>query len=305
MRTWGAVLISMAVWWGCGGDDWSSVSGTPSSLSFTDVWAFSDDQVWVVDGGPDVHVYDGSGWNTMDTPALGLTCIFALSATEVYLCAGSDVLHYDGATFSVNNLSTPTGVDDSSDIWASSSADVWVVGYDGRAAHYDGSSWSGHNIGSQFNSSVWGSGPEDVYAMGTFDLVHYDGTSWSEIELDGSGAGDGQVWGTGPTDVWVLTDSYDLHHYDGSAWSIIETDFVGDLAAVWGPAPDDLWAVGSAGEIAHYNGSSWSEVTHQRIGAPYLRMFTAVHGSSSTNVWAVGHQLGEGGSTGIIYRYDP
>ncbi len=80
---------------------------------------------------------------------------------------------------------------------------------------------------------------------------------------------------------------------------------VGLARVVWDPSPDDLWAVGSAGAIAHYDGKSWRQVAHQQIGAPYLRLFLAVHGTSSTDVWAVGQQLGDGGSTGLIYHYQP
>ena len=306
MGTKGALLVLSGMLCACGGDDWSSVSGAPTSFVVNDVWAFSDTDVWFIDGGPNVHRYDGDGWSMLETPSTGgLGCIFALSASEVYLCAGGDVLLYDGSSFTVMNVSTATGIDSITDLWASSSIDIWAVGDDAIAAHYDGVTWTWTNIGSSFNSSVWGSGPQDVYAMGVFDLVHYDGVGWSEVSLD-SGAGDGQVWGTSASDVWVMTDSYSFSHFDGGSWQTIETDdFVGDLAAVWGPAPDDLWAAGSAGSIAHYDGNSWDEVTHQRIGAPYLRMFVAIHGSSSTNVWAVGQQLGEGGSTGIIYHYTP
>jgi len=287
----------------CGGGDWDSVSGTPSSYVIIDVWAFSETDVWFLDGGAIVHRYDGDSWSTLESPSTGgLGCIFALSATDVYLCAGDEVLRYDGANFTAMEVAGTTGLDSLTALWAASSTDIWVVGDSAIAAHYDGDTWTGTNIGSSFNSSVWGSGQQDVYAMGTFDLVHYDGADWSEVSLD-SGAGDGQVWGTGASDVWVMTDSYSVSHFDGVSWETIETDFVGDLAAVWGPAPDDLWAAGSAGSIAHYDGDSWDEVTHQSIGAPYLRMFLAVHGSSSSDVWAVGQQLGEGGSTGIIYHH--
>ena len=61
-------------------------------------------------------------------------------------------------------------------------------------------------------------------------------------------------------------------------------------------------AAGSAGAIAHHDGSSWKEVDHQEIGAPYLRQFLAVHGSSADEVWIVGRQLGERGSSALIYR---
>jgi hypothetical protein len=103
-----------------------------------------------------------------------------------------------------------------------------------------------------------------------------------------------------------MTDSYQLSHFDGSDWQTIETeDFVGDLASVWGSAPDDLWGAGGAGAIAHFDGDSWDEVAHQKIGAPYLRQFVAVHGSASGDVWVVGQELGEGGSTGLIWHRGP
>ncbi len=292
----------------CGdaGDDWRSVSGAPSLLSVIDVWAFSTTDVWFLDGGPTVHRYDGSSWSTLETPSTGgLGCIFALSQSEVWLCAGTEVLYYDGTAFTATNVTTPTGLDGFTDLWASSQMDIWGVGDDGIVAHYDGSQWTGTIAGSPFKSSIWGSGPSDVYALSTFDLIHYDGSTWSEIDLD-AGANDGQVWGTSASDVWVMTDRSELSHFDGTNWQTVDTyDFVGDLATVWGPAPDDLWAAGGAGSIAHYDGSAWTEVTHQKIGAPYLRLFLAVHGTSSTDVWAVGQQLGEGGSSGLIYHYEP
>ncbi len=223
----------------------------------------------------------------------------------MWLGAGGGVLFYDGTTFAPMDVPTPTGLNGITAVWASSPTDVWAVGDDAVVAHYDGASWGRTIAGSPFKSSIWGSGPSDIYALSTFDLVHYDGSSWTEVSLD-AGAGDGQVWGTSASDVWVMTDSSQISHFDGARWETLETsDFVGDLAAVWGPAPDDLWAAGSAGAIAHYDGNSWTEVAHQEIGAPHLRLFLAMHGTSSTDIWAVGQQLGVGGSTRLIYRYQP
>ena len=301
--------IGLVLVMGCGsgaGSDWNPVSGAPNLITAIDVWAFSPSDVWVIDGSATVQRYDGDSWSTLDSGSSGgLLCIFALSPTEVWLCAGREVLFYDGTTFTPMDVSTPTGLDGITAVWASSQTDVWAVGDDAIVAHYDGASWGRTIAGSPFKSSIWGSGPSDIYALSTFDLVHYDGSSWTEVELD-AGGGDGQVWGTGASDVWVMTDSSEISHFDGARWETLETfDFVGDLAAVWGPAPDDLWAAGSAGAIAHYDGDSWTEVAHQQIGAPYLRLFLAVHGTSSTDIWAVGQQLGVGGSTALIYRYQP
>lgn len=303
-----ALLITSLALFACGGagDDWKSVGSTPAVPVVMDVWAFSETDVWFVDGSPTVHRYDGTEFSTIETSsATGLTCIFALSPTEVYLCADTGVLRYDGTSFSAMDVTPSTGLDGISSIWASSSDDVWAVGDDAIVARYDGSEWTRTLAGFTSNTSIWGSSPSDVYVLGTFELVHFDGNEWLEVSLDG-GAGDGEVWGTGPSDVWVMAESSELSHFNGSSWETIETfDFIGELAAVWGPSSDDLWAVGTAGSIAHYDGNSWDEVAHQRIGAPYLRLFLSVHGTSSSDVWAVGQQLGEGGSTGLIYHYEP
>jgi len=296
----------------CGGDDdaptggFEAVSDAPSLLAVIDVWAFSSTDVWFLDGSATVQRYDGASWSTLETPSTGgLGCIFALSPSDVWLCAGTEVLHWDGSAFTATDVTTGTGLDGLTAVWASSPTDLWAVGDDAIVAHGDGATWSGTIAGSPFNSSIWGSGPTDLYALGTFDLIHYDGSGWSEVTLDG-GAGDGQVWGTGPSDVWVMTDSYQLSHFDGGGWQTIETDdFVGDLSAVWGNSADDLWAAGGAGSIAHYDGESWDEVAHQKIGAPYLRQFVAVHGTASGDVWVVGQELGEGGSTGLIWHRSP
>lgn len=312
MRQGWLLAASVGALVACGGDDdaptggFEPVPGAPALLAVIDVWAFSASDVWFLDGSATVHRYDGASWSTLETPSTGgLGCIFALSPSDVWLCAGSQVLHYDGAEFTASEVTGATGLDGLTAIWASSPADLWAVGDDAIVAHGDGATWSGTIAGSPFMSSIWGSGPADIYALGTFDLIHYDGTGWSEVALDG-GAGEGQVWGTGASDVWVMTDSYQLSHRDGTGWQTVETgDFVGDLSTVWGTAPDDLWAAGSAGSIARYDGESWDEIGHQKIGAPYLRQFAAVHGTSSADVWVVGQELGENGSTALIWHRAP
>jgi hypothetical protein len=308
MRSAWLCLVCVLAACGSAADDWKTPSGAPQLMVVNDVWAFSETDVWFLDGSSTVQRFDGQSWSTLATPSMGgLGCIYAVSATEVWLCAGDELLHWDGTAFDEQiDIATLTGVNSLIGAWASSPSDIWLLGDDANVAHWDGVSWSASNNGASLSSSIWGSGPTDVYVLGTFDFVHNDGSGWSSVDLGpGGGGGDGQVWGTSASDVWVMTGSSNLHHFDGQAWETIETDFVGDPQAVWGPAPDDLWAVGSAGSIAHYDGSSWEEVTHQSIGAPYLRMLLAVHGTSTNDVWAVGNQLGEGGSTGIIWHYHP
>jgi len=77
------------------------------------------------------------------------------------------------------------------------------------------------------------------------------------------------------------------------------------VRSVWGASPDDVWGVGTAGSISKFRGDMWEELAHQRIGAPEQRQFFAIHGSSATDIWAVGHILDGSGTQGMIYHYDP
>jgi len=106
-------------------------------------------------------------------------------------------------------------------IWGVSSDDVWVAPYEGSMQHWDGSSWSEHNLGvnSARMLSVSGSSTNDVWAVGLHGLIeHWDGDQWNQVDA----------------------------HTDATLWS------------VWAPAADDAWAVG--GTIMHWEGDSWQRV---------------------------------------------
>ena len=50
---------------------------------------------------------------------------------------------------------------------------------------------------------VWGSGPDDVFAVGAGTILHYDGTTWTNMASN-SKMGGGAVWGSGPNDVYAV-----------------------------------------------------------------------------------------------------
>ena len=299
-----AAIIAVMSLAGCSGGDvgggFTPVAGAPALMNATHVWAFSPTNVWILDGTATVHRYDGATWSTLATPSAGgLGCIFALDETHVWLCAGAQVLAYDGSTFTASDVLSSSGIDSLTAFWASSPSDLWAVSSSATVAHFTGGAWTQMSAGEPNKSSIWGSSATDVYAFGVFDLSHYDGNSWTPVNVN-LGGGGGQVWGTSANDVWAMGGSSEIAHYDGTTWKTIELELVGELSALWGPAANDVWAVGSAGAIAHWDGSSWTQVGHQAIGAPYLRQFLDVHGSSAHDLWIVGHQLGSGGSTALI-----
>src|SRR2546430_2702678 len=70
------------------------------------------------------------------------------------------------------------------------------------------------------------------------------------------------VWGSGPDDVWAVGysngGSATIVHWNGSLWSMLPSPTMHLLEGVWGSGSNDVWAVGGA--IVHWDGSAWSTV---------------------------------------------
>ncbi len=98
-----------------------------------------------------------------------------------------------------------------------------------------------------FLSSVWGSGPNDVFIVGgkgEGEIYHYDGISWEPMTVpDGAGL---LVWvfGFGPNDVYSVGVGGTFIHYDGVAWSALDSGTSEHLWGIWGRSATEMWLVG-------------------------------------------------------------
>jgi hypothetical protein len=179
-----------------------------------------------------------------------------------------------------------------SDIWGTSSSDVFAVGEEGTIYHYDGAVWSGMDAGwPGFIDSVWGSSSTDVYGGAEGNtLVHYDGTAWSELSVDVGPYYKAFIWGSSEDDVFVVGRGGGIWHYDGVTWSQMASGTTKFVLGVWGTASDNVFAVGSSGTILHYDGSAWSH-----LSSPLTANLSGVWAHSETDVFAAG---------GSVYHYD-
>ncbi len=192
------------------------------------------------------------------------------------------------------------------DVWASSSADVWVAGERGTVLRYDGSSWSAMMTGTIAPlSGITGTSASDVWAAGS-DLLHYANGAWSKVDwIPPKGPFSwriNDIWAASPSEAWVVSEYFDgypnsnssILYFDGSKWS--EATFDGynrSLRAVWGSSRSSVWIVGTEevfqngptwrGGIWHYNGTAWSSVPISTVAG-----LSGIWGSSSSDVWAVG-----------------
>ena len=98
------------------------------------------------------------------------------------------------------------------------------------------------------------------------------------------------------------------------AWQRVATPNIGnggnDLRGVTALSPTDAWAVGSGWDdaedhstalITHWDGAEWSLVDSPTVGDATL--LSAVHGTATGDVWAVGTSVTEGNGRALIERW--
>jgi hypothetical protein len=250
-----------------------------------------------------------------DRPGLNIELGAVYGGNGVWVCSsalafvvGSGVGIYDGTHWKAALLGFDSSAANA--VWGTSGHNVWAVGNYGLVSHFDGTSWhSQHLAFASVLRSVWGSGPSDVYAVGTDNtgqeaIMHFNGTSWSEIRQVGASALF-SVWGSGPNDVWAVgVGGLGIFVVHGSASSGFTRDPIsgstaGALYGVWADSPTDVWAVGDQ-IVLHRTSSGWTPI----LTGEQLR---TVWGRSSTEVYMAAQSgaILKYGSGGLVYQVPP
>jgi hypothetical protein len=251
-----------------------------------DAWAAGDDGLLLQFDGASWRVYQqGTNWY--------LEGVAATEPSDAWAVGGNGTaLRFDGTRWA--QFDTPTR-EPLYAAWASSANDVWAVGSSGDCLgfvlRWNGSAWAYSSTpqAGRCLQDLSGSGPQDVWAVGSHVILHYDG-AWQLAPI--TDASD-SIWAAGPTDVWALQDSTPggpnanggVYHWDGNQWSLTQTGSDARLRKLWGAGAGDVWAVGDDGtQTWHYSGGAWSAVpTGLDDGSAGL---TALWGRSASDVWA-------------------
>ena len=224
------------------------------------------DDVWLVGaqpatGQPPLALHwDGKAWKAVDTKILhDLWWVHAFKDGPVFLSGGgASVLRVDGDV--VTRLPTPE--------------------------------FFGNTV-----FGVWGSAPDDVWAVGGFAgregfIWHWDGETFSDVALpaDLPRTDEGEipalfkVWGRGADDVWVVGGLGTILHFDGDAWKVVPSGVTDTLFTVTGTA-DDVLAVGGANEGVVLRGGTAGFERDTPPDAPLLQGITVDHDGV---VWVAG-----------------
>lgn len=235
----------------------------------TDLWwvhAQSEDRVWMSGADGAIVRYDGERFERMDTPGSATAFgIWGATDDDVWAVGGEPeiapgfVWHYDGSAWSDLTHMLPEAAQGPSlfKVWGRHGADVWFVGMDGLALHWDGSGFEQVDAGtSRQLFTVHGAAEgETMVAVGGFGdavIVEHDGTRWHNITPDPAPQ---QLFG-----VHMLSADHgfavgwegSVLERSGSAWKLLDigVEPFDPFHAVWVDPEGGVWAVGGELESA-------------------------------------------------------
>jgi hypothetical protein len=306
-----ALLIGMVLSIGCHKDTglfdcsesgWCMSWTQPQHRTLRAIWGSDTTDVWAVgDAGTIVH-FAGQRWELV---AGGTTAtlhdVNGRSSRDVWAVGDKGtILHYDGIAWS--QVQSPSSLDLSA-LYVGAQGDVWAVGQAGqilyRAAGASGAFVMQDCGVSTWLTGIWGSGPEQIWAVGQKStLCRWNGTAWiKQPDLQGrySEGNLTHIWGTSTQSAWILSDADYLYHFQGSTWD--ELPCPGSLRSGWGKRKA-MFVVGNHGTIKMYDGTGDYDFVCplHSVRSGTEETLLGIWGSSAGAIWAVG-------STGVILTY--
>jgi hypothetical protein len=148
------------------------------------VWGLSPENVWAVgDQGTIVH-WDGTEWQKVQSPVnLLLYDIWGTSSDNIYairisLSQLSQLIHYDGNSWTEITSQLPSGDRNFTSLWFDRGGTGYVVG--NNVLHYDGGAFNRIEINQdKFLLRVRGINSTDVFTVGQKGRVyHFNGEDW-------------------------------------------------------------------------------------------------------------------------------
>jgi len=251
--------------WRYDGSRWQEQAPPATSGELDDIWGAAG-QVWVTGHGGVYRYTDGgwSGWPEVDAVAL-----WGTGPEEVFATGSRRVWRWDGTVWVEETQAGSLAEADDLELvaaWGVSAESLWIVG--GRvvcecgettALYHSAEAWSLVSLRTEmFAQAIWGTGAQDVYAVGGAvftaegsGVFHYDGTDWSQVTSGRSEFLAG-VWGTSADDVFAVGLEGEILRFDGSSWSRMKSGTSQSLRDVWGEPVGGMYAVGTGGTVLRY-----------------------------------------------------
>ncbi len=184
--------------------------------------------------------------------------------------------------------------------------DVWTVGDEGTALHWDGARWTRSSTGTMAAlRGVWGSSPVDFWAVGSERftapvVLHWNGGAWTRDLSATLPMPLNAVTGSSAADVWVvggggIGGTTDALHWDGSSWSrVMVSPTPAQFFGAWTISATNVWIAAGDGSLFHWDGSLWASTSTR---APLGPLGNSLWGESSESAFAIGGR-------GVLQQYN-
>ena len=160
--------------------DWQSVSNCSPHRMYG-VWVDSEVNAWSVGSYGTILHWNGYCWKPVERRTNRfLRAVWGINSDDVYAVGEEDILHWDGTTWSKETVNEH----ELKGVWGTSSDHVVVAGgntiYTGSFGN-----WSEYQVTDANNfTDVWGSSENDIYVMAdNGKYVHFDGSTWTTHDV--------------------------------------------------------------------------------------------------------------------------
>jgi len=293
-------------------DPWRYTGAYPTGADLHAVWAAAEDDVFVGGSGGAILRWNGTEWETMETPTQKtIYDIHGVSASDVWAVGGDlnassvtdgcVILHFDGSSW-VQHPSPAWGgwTYPLAEVHALAADDVWAIpNYGTLVANWDGDSWQLEapipTAEGRFND-LTGAPPDHIYIVGSHgQILHRTGGAWAmERKTESGGLSTDvikSVWALDAETVWAgsnaVFNAYDLLKRGGSGtWSEVVLNQKCGLDSIWGSSASEVYFV-QTNAVCLFDGSTVQQSWDFSAGVPSTSGWTRAHGAGDS-IFAVG-----------------
>ena len=304
--------------------------GVGASSIFSDVAIIDENNIYAVGeiylndsiGQPDptrynLAIWNGSNWSIKRVPYYfqgqpyynPIQTIFAFGINDIWF-AGNGVIHWNGNQY--NPISIPSSVwgpYQINKIWGILSNNIYIVGNNGKIAHYINGNWSVieseidlsiHDVNG-FTNPFTGkpeilSVADDPNFLEEVQVIGINENNTTQL-LDNTGLGIAisSIWFSPGIRYYIVGNGlYEKTYKDTSVWRDLNSNMnitTYFMESIRGNALNDILVTGAFGEVLHFNGIRWKSLKNSEItlnNGSYFRV--TVKGNTVTAVGYDGNQ---------------
>ena len=227
------------------------------------------------------------------------------AANDLYAVAGASLLHWDGAAWSAVDFGGTIDPSGLTAIWGTSASDLWLGdSSNGRVHRWNGTTWSTTVTQVVEVTDIWGSSSSDVYVSGIFGLSHWNGATWTESDDFLVDHSDG-LWGSGPErrlggERDRRARALGRRRVDRHA-AARQRSLPGGPQQGMGQRAQRRLGRGQLRRAVALERLGLDQTQYGKF--PYFPYLNAVHGSAPDNVWAVGF-TSDGSNANVILHLE-